>query len=238
MAKTPNLTVRSASMQLLPALSFCVAGFAFSAASSRAAFDAESNTLDRPPLRDMIHDRYKLDHTNPSSIFFCMPDRIAIVVLVGSAAMLLSHGIDKTPALVREACVLMGILQFLRGLVVCATTYPATTTSCRGRSDLSTVHQPCFIEIYCNDLMFSGHTCVNVASAMLWSYSKINIIYVVLWWAFVLFGCIVSVATRDHYSADVLVAFIISVLVGMVRRQSIRAAFSSTADELSKNKSL
>ena len=72
------------------------------------------------------------------------------------------------------------------------------------------------IEIYCNDLMFSGHTAVNVVSAMLWSFSRVGVAWKVTWWALVLAACGISV-TRDHYSADVLVALIITVLVGLFK---------------------
>ena len=225
----------------LPAALLCAVAFAASALASRRGFSAEANAEASPALRDVLHDRFAAahtDHTNPDSPLFCLPDRVAVVVLGSTLALIfLAHDRAAWPSCVREACLLLAITQFLRAAVVGVTTYPSPVAMCRGATDLRAIEQPCWIEIYCNDLMFSGHTAVNVVSAMLWSFSRVGVAWKVTWWALVLAACGISVITRDHYSADVLVALIITVLVGLLRRGSITAAFDRGSSEADKTKS-
>lgn len=211
-----------------PSAVLCAAAFYCSSVASRRTFSADAN--DAPALRDVLHDRFAAgytDHTNPESPFFCLPDRIALAVLASTLGLIFAaHERITWPACVREACLLLAATQFLRACVVGVTTFPSPVVMCRGAPELRSVPQPCWIEIYCNDLMFSGHTSVNVASAMLWTFSRVHPALKILWWTFIVGGCFISVITRDHYSADVVIALVITVLVGMLRRERIAAAFA------------
>ena len=210
-----------------PSALLCAAAFYCSSVASRRAFSADANAA--PALRDVLHDRYaagSTDHTDPASLFFCLPDRIACAVLACTLGLIFAHSARAWPACIREACLLLAATQFLRACVVGVTTFPSPVAMCRGAPDFRSIQQPCWIEIYCNDLMFSGHTSVNVASAMLWTFARVHPALKILWWAFVIGGCVISVITRDHYSADVIIALVITVLVGLLRRECIAAAFA------------
>ena len=54
---------------------------------------------------------------------------------------------------------------------------------------------------FCNDYMFSGHTTFNIVT----SYFVGKVLYPV----YPIIGSLVTIATREHYSIDVLVAWII-----------------------------
>ena len=54
---------------------------------------------------------------------------------------------------------------------------------------------------FCNDYMFSGHTTYNIVT----SYFVGKVLYPV----YPIFASLVTIATREHYSVDVLVAWII-----------------------------
>ena len=55
---------------------------------------------------------------------------------------------------------------------------------------------------------------MNVVSAAV-VVSRVGVAWKVTWWL-VLAACGISVITRDHYSADIIVALIITVLVGLL----------------------
>ena len=253
----------SAASSAAQAAALCALAFWCSARASRAAFAPAANNASVPPLHDLMHDAFPgLSHTNAltNPWLFCLPDRLALGVFCATIALIGAHGAPKWCCRVsgdiesnydinfdarssrgcitilhclREACLFLAILQFLRAAIVGVTTYPSPVGTCRLHSsgvDFDSVPQPCWIEICCNDLMFSGHTACNVASAMIWSFSRAPIMLKVFWWVFVLAACAVSVVTRDHYSADVVVALVITVLVGLLRRENIEEAFGHSAD--------
>jgi membrane-associated phospholipid phosphatase len=76
------------------------------------------------------------------------------------------------------------------------------------------------------DYMFSGHTAGWALTAMFfWHYkrSKNNVVAIVFW-AFNVTGMFLLIAVREHYTADVVVALIVSVLVFNVYHLALAAA--------------
>lgn len=67
------------------------------------------------------------------------------------------------------------------------------------------------------DYMFSGHTCVWVLTAIfLWQYRKPGAEYTalaMLFWAFNATGIVLLIGVRTHYSADVVIAVFLTILV-------------------------
>jgi hypothetical protein len=67
-----------------------------------------------------------------------------------------------------------------------------------------TKREPCKIKPglnYCNDYTFSGHTTMNVVTS--------SFVGAPLWPAWPLFSSLVSILTRDHYTIDIVLAWIL-----------------------------
>ena len=82
------------------------------------------------------------------------------------------------------------------------------------------------IPVWCNDLMFSGHTATNVLCCLITSASPAHAWFKALHWFMVLGMMAVSVATRDHYTADCLISVYLTVAVFQCRRSKVTALFS------------
>ena len=88
--------------------------------------------------------------------------------------------------------VLLGLMYMFRAIVNYVTTYPSMK-KCELKPPFG----------FCNDFMFSGHTSFNLVSA----YHLGGI----FWPAWPIFGSLLSIATHEHYSADVVMAWIVFV---------------------------
>ena len=124
------------------------------------------------------------------------------------------------------ACVFMEIhitLMLLRCVCLPLTTFPASNPKCYNRLDArphSIFIQPAFrilqpngLSSCCHDLLFSGHAVVSVISALFIHDAGGAVWWRVAAWIGCVFGCLIIVATRIHYTADIVVAIIISYLV-------------------------
>lgn len=118
-----------------------------------------------------------------------------------------------------ELGLLLAVLGTLRSTLVISTTLPSPVRSCIGASSLEQA-QAGFVaaETYCNDLMFSGHTACHMVLGHVWASSPVHTVLKVAVFLYVA-GCLfMSVAVRDHYTMDVLVATYVAVPVCLLRR--------------------
>lgn len=117
---------------------------------------------------------------------------------------------------IREYCLMHSTMYFIRTFTIHATTLPtcvpgAASKNYKARSYLG------FIPSYDNDLMFSGHTTMSLMTL----YFITN--PVLFWFAtFCAISCgILLIASREHYTVDVLVAFIASQALYSIRKNLI-----------------
>lgn len=85
---------------------------------------------------------------------------------------------------------ILGLMYIFRGLCNSVTTYPSVNKC---------VFKPPFG--FCNDYMFSGHTTFNVVSSYF--------IGTPLWPIWPIFSSLFAVASREHYTVDIFIAWII-----------------------------
>ncbi len=215
------------------------AGLYLSDAASRRSFDPAANAL--PPLRDAVHDTFPavaalLDFSDPASPFACLPDRLLFALTILTAAMLASYGFRPAVRVLREACLLQGVLQALRATLVGSTTYPSPVPACRNA--VAPPNTGCAISIFCQDCLYSGHTVNNCLCLFFWwaapaSSSSSSSSSSSLPWVLCKVGVAVmtavnvsvSVLSKDHYTVDVLVAVYLTTACCLVRRHAIADAF-------------
>lgn len=163
----------------------------------------------REPLRDLLHDVLPEWLSEYHEYVDWFP-----VLVIGLLAIL-----DKFAHAV-EFVWLLGILFLLRVIAYNLTILPNPNSLCKNQWD----HEP---ETYlrrvlntmwqegCGDLMFSGHTvCMVLGSLFLWKYCcggnylayGTLIVYNIL-------GMVLIVGTRMHYSVDVFMAAVVTILV-------------------------
>lgn len=84
------------------------------------------------------------------------------------------------------------LMFFFRGITNAVTTFPYSKGGeCKLRIPFG----------YCKDYMFSGHTTFNVVTS--------SFVGAPLWPVFPAFTSLASVATRDHYTVDIVVAWLL-----------------------------
>lgn len=118
----------------------------------------------------------------------------------------------------RRFMIIHGICALLRCAVMATTSYPDPNRLCgdyRPPQTLGTFWRETVIKtgfLTCGDLMFSGHTLVYMISALTWNkyFTKPEKVIV---WILELAAAVSLVATRMHYTNDVLIAMYTSVTV-------------------------
>ncbi|ORC91952.1 putative phosphatidylcholine:ceramide cholinephosphotransferase 2 [Trypanosoma theileri] len=109
------------------------------------------------------------------------------------------------------------IMLIFRALVIIMTSYPATDNHCQNPVPITNPLKNIFLtvvtlgsgSIHCGDLMFSGHTIIITLNLMIqWTYGPL------IHWLFRPVACIIVpfsfyciIASRSHYTDDILVAF-------------------------------
>ena len=69
----------------------------------------------------------------------------------------------------------------------------------------------------CGDVMYSGHTMVLTSSALLWQlFTDDPVIVKILVWILSFIGMLIIVATRFHYSDDVIIAFLLTLTLYVI----------------------
>jgi len=120
-----------------------------------------------PPMNDVVHRNTPnhFHHTDRESNLFQVPDLIIVAVSLPCLILVISNVFQANKHvgvfLVRRICYLYGALVAMRGLCVFSTVFPSPLFSCLNQSTLDE-HPPqegtVISSIYCNDLMFSGHS--------------------------------------------------------------------------------
>ncbi|KEG08891.1 putative phosphatidylcholine:ceramide cholinephosphotransferase 2 [Trypanosoma grayi] len=122
------------------------------------------------------------------------------------------------------------VMLLFRSLVITMTSYPATDNKCQEPVEITDPLKNIFLtvvtlgsgSIHCGDLMFSGHTIIITLNLMLhWTYGPL------LHWFFrpvsivlVTFSFYCIIASRSHYTDDILVAFYSTAATFLVMRHS------------------
>jgi len=143
-----------------------------------------------------------------------IPNSMLLVALIGAVLRCLFH--DKGITIIRRFLFIHGTTALLRCICLVATSYPDPSRLCNGYTPPET--QSLFWQqtvihtgfLTCGDLMFSGHTLVYILIAMLW-HKYFSLVEKLIMWAMMLFSCVSLVATRMHYTDDVLIAIYIAV---------------------------
>eukprot|EP01126_Amoeba_proteus_P020507 TRINITY_DN2085_c0_g1_i11.p1 TRINITY_DN2085_c0_g1~~TRINITY_DN2085_c0_g1_i11.p1 ORF type:complete len:126 (-),score=15.26 TRINITY_DN2085_c0_g1_i11:69-446(-) len=119
---------------------------------------------------------------------------------------------------------LHGFLLLMRATTTLVTAVPSPVVPCRNAAQPPTL--PGFlVPVYCNDLMFSGHTSTNVLLGMFWTFSDSHVVLKFLVWCMIAFSAFISTLSRDHYTSDVLVAIYLAVLMGLCKSHRLKELF-------------
>ena len=219
--------------------------------AARSAFSGEANQ--RGALQDRMHDLLGYcDQAGRSTelgacppfwqpIADMLPDKLALITMGATLALYVASAWRQRGArerccafikLVAESACIFSLLMVLRAATVASTVMPAPSPLCRnatswahGEGGLPTsgwLMSP----IACNDAMFSGHTITYSVALVFWLYSHAPSWAKLAWSGYFAFCCVASFATRDHYTADVLVAVYVSVPICMHREATIRRLFA------------
>jgi len=140
-----------------------------------------------------------------------VPNAMLLIALIGTVFRALFH--DKGVTMIRRFLVIHGSCALLRCICMVATSYPDPNRLCNSyQAPDGPTSFPFWREtvvhsgfLTCGDLMFSGHTLVYLLIALTWQkyttkYEKPFV------WILMLFSCITLIATRMHYTDDVLIA--------------------------------
>jgi hypothetical protein len=150
-----------------------------------------------------------------------------------------------------RAFLIWGILWFLRGVTIISTVLPNPDKTCEPRISFpdniwleAWANLPFIFwydELTCQDVLFSGHTVGMTVAALMWiryiawapvfewttkeGLSSLAFWYKVLVVLYTLFGYGVIIVSHFHYSCDVLIASMLSILVFQAYHAGIRSAF-------------
>jgi len=143
-----------------------------------------------------------------------IPNALLLIALIGSVVRCLFH--DKGITVIRRFFVIHGLCALFRCVCMVATSYPDPNRLCSSYHPPATTYlfwRETFIHtgfLTCGDLMFSGHTLAFFLVALTWQkyFTKYEKPFV---WILMLFACSSLVATRMHYTDDVLIAAYVAV---------------------------
>jgi len=126
----------------------------------------------------------------------------------------------------RVACAFMNLhmtLMLMRCLCLPFTTFPAASPACHGKYMARPDHilivpikrmlHSGGLSSWCHDLLFSGHAVLFVIAALFLHDAAGELWWRAVGWLTCVAGCLLLVSTRQHYTADVIVAILVSVLV-------------------------
>lgn len=174
----------------------------------RADFDAE-------PLPDLLHDAWY--------VTWSWAPTVTIAVMSGITLLMVLLLTARPQLVIRRMAWILSVLFAMRALTIPITQFPNPYLLCE-RADATLLARP-FLAAWhiltgqlmtCADVMFSAHTSLLVTMAWAW------LLYTHHWAARLfgvlcaLFGALIIVVTRLHYTADVLVAILLTSLVHMV----------------------
>ena len=199
--------------------------------ANNAVMTPELNAPPWEPLHDIGHSLLPvLDHTDPASFFYGLPDWLFVVNLVGTVVVCSFHVQRHPPRgwrLLSDALTLHGGLLLLRATTILATKMPTPIPGCRGRSAEAGPVPSALSTVFCNDQMFSGHTVSNVICLhLVWAVPRFPQRWKLAWTGYVALVILASIATRDHYTVDCLVALYLTTALFWVVRKRIQRYFT------------
>ena len=101
---------------------------------------------------------------------------------------------------------MLGLIFILRALSLYPTIYPSPSFNCKkNRKNIMPVE-------YCHDCMFSGHLAFTLLPILLLIYHGFSPIIVL----YPVFFSIFQIASRAHYSIDILISWYITTLVFII----------------------
>lgn len=221
--------VKPASMasMLAAALGYAVSLWIGGAASAAAFHPPANDDRVSPALHDAVQAKLpQWDFTDPDSALYGMPDKLLALLLCGTAWLVLKDGLVRAALVAREVMMLHGVLVLVRASTVAVTTMPSPVRACRNLQAVPDTGYH-FVPIWCNDCLFSGHASTFFLCACVWSCSRAHVLVKALAWVTAAAASFMSVAVRDHYSVDVLVAFYITALAAWAARDRLTRAFCS-----------
>jgi len=144
-----------------------------------------------------------------------LADILVLIVLV-SFLVLVPFVLETPQLVIRRWFILLTTLYVLRGIAVIATRYPQLPYK-------SNVYQPSNpllgallimtgAKTTATDIMYSGHT-VNfvLAASFVSRYTRYGV-FSMFYWLIAVAGMFALIATREHYTADVFIGFIVTKL--------------------------
>ena len=120
---------------------------------------------------------------------------------------------------------LYGALLVGKAATMAATVVESPLELCR---DAET--RPSVTDHACNDLMYSGHTCGLILCLLFVNELRaVPAVVKLVFAAWTVVGCAIVVGTRQHYSADCIVAIIVTVLAFGNVREGVGASLNEAA---------
>jgi len=144
-----------------------------------------------------------------------LADILVLVTLV-SFLLLTPFALETPQLVIRRWLTLLAIMYTFRGVTVIATRYPRLPYKGNAYQPSNPLLGALLIMTGAHstamDIMFSGHT-VNfvLAASFVSRYTRYGI-FSMLYWLLAVTGMLALVATREHYTADVLVGFLLTKL--------------------------
>lgn len=147
---------------------------------------------------------------------FSVAADVMVIVAIASFLVLTPFVLSNPQLVIRRWFFLLGSLYLFRGLVVIATRYPRLPFKMDKFLPSNPIVGALSILIgaktTATDIMYSGHTVNFVLTASFVSRYTYYGVFSFFFWIFSVMGMLTLIATREHYTADVLVAFIVSKL--------------------------
>jgi len=180
---------------------YLVVGYAnqFGAENQRIQYDEE-----HPPLYDRLH-----------NVLPVVPKLFPDVLTVGIVSyFLLVWGI-RYPKIIENYLWIATFLFVGRVLCFTVTQFPPARDECSTRKEGEKVHFRVFSKNWktCNDAMYSGHTFHTMLALLFILYLSKSTIEKTIIFLLVLLDLTLIIASRIHYSCDVLVATLVTILM-------------------------
>jgi hypothetical protein len=182
----------------------------------------------QPPHQQQQHHVHislpDLGHRHLPIIALHLPDYISIFILVLTIALVAAH--PQRLEMTGYFLMVHSALLAMRALCIMATVLPSPFLSCR-RPTFSEEYEG-IVPFHCNETIFSGHTTLNLLCALFWSISRVPFLGKALMWVCAVTGSISMIASRQHYTIDVLIASFLTPLVFNIWRPQIALLFLSS----------
>lgn len=152
-------------------------------------------------------------------------DIVATVFTIGTMGYFcIMHGARAT--IMRRFVLIQALLFFLRGISISVTLLPQSRDLCEYQppandfwSIVSFTVQTLTGQVHtCTDMLFSGHTTNLTCMLMVWLWytpktTRLPWLFYAAAWALQIAGMWIIVATRFHYSIDVFIAFVLTIIL-------------------------